>query len=411
MMGTMTREGLITEEMPPAVPVVIVGAGVIGLSLAFELAKRKVRVLVIERDGVGAGATGVAAGMLAPSSEAEYESLDLARFALDSLARYPEFVQAIERTSGLTCGYRQDGTLLVAPTRDDEEELGRLRRFQERLGLPASWLGPQEIRELEPHVSPRVARALFAPRDHQVDPRALVTALERAVTMLAGRVVVNARATGFDTQRGRLSAVTGVRVRGGGEADHSGKILNEPFAVRCDAAVLAAGAWSSQGVVWPASPLSVRPVKGQLVRLRGAELLRHVVRAPQVYLVPRGGGELVVGATMEEQGFDPTPTAGAVMDLLWNARLIVPEVYEMQLAEIDVGFRPATRDHLPVIGETDVPGLYAATGHFRHGVLLAPATAGMLAELIVDGRLEQTLLPFRPERLRETNPLGRASRG
>src|SRR5262249_22594801 len=128
MMRTMTREGLITEEMPPAVPGVIVGAGVIGLNLAFELAKRKVRVLVVARDRVGAGATGVAAGMLAPSSEAEYESLDLARFALDSLARYPEFVQAIERTSGLTCGYRQDGTLLVAPTRDDEEELGRLRR-------------------------------------------------------------------------------------------------------------------------------------------------------------------------------------------------------------------------------------------------------------------------------------------
>jgi len=408
--------------MPPAAPVVIVGAGVIGLSLAFELAKRRVRVLVIERHSVGAGATGVAAGMLAPASEAEHENPDLARLAVNSLARYPEFVQAIEQVSGLTCGYRRDGTLLVASTRDDEAEIDRLRRFQERLGLPASWLGPEQIRELEPQLSPRVTRALFAPHDHQVDPRALVTALERAVRLLGGQVVVNAWVTGFETHRGRLSRVVGRRGRetgnGGGSAGASVVALSpsapaapvpeEPFAVGCDAAVLAAGAWSSQDVTWPASPLSVRPVKGQLVRLHGPDLLCHVVRAPQVYLVPRDGGDLVVGATMEEQGFDPTPTAGAVMDLLWNARLIVPATYELELAEVNVGFRPATRDHLPVIGAMDVPGLYVATGHFRHGVLLAPATAGLLADLIVEGRSEQSLVPFRPQRLAEANPIGRA---
>ncbi len=348
------------------------------------------------------------------------------RLAVNSLARYPEFVRAIEQASGLMCGYRRDGTLLVAPTRDDEAEIGRLNRFQEQLGLPASWLGPEEIRELEPQLSPRVTRALFAPDDHQVDPRALVSALEQAVRMLGGQVVVNARVTGFETHHGRLSRVVGRRVRGGENVDESaaGSVAvpfsrnvaeapspEEPFAVGCDAAVLAAGAWSSQDVAWPAAPLGVRPVKGQLVRLHGPDLLRHVVRAPQVYLVPREDGDLVVGATMEEQGFDPAPTAGAVMDLLWNARLIVPAVYDLQLAEVDVGFRPATRDHLPVIGATDVPGLYVATGHFRHGVLLAPATAGLLADLIVEGRLEQSLAPFRPQRLAEANPLGRASHG
>jgi glycine oxidase len=244
--------------------------------------------------------------------------------------------------------------------------------------------------------------------------------------MLGGRLVVNARVTGYETHQSRLSRVVGRRVREGGTVGGgaAGSIATpfsksvpeapaaeEPFAVGCDVAVLAAGAWSSQDVAWPAPPLGVRPVKGQLVRLHGRDLLRHVVRAPQVYLVPREGGDLVVGATMEEQGFDPTPTAGAVMDLLWNARLIVPAIYDLQLAEVDVGFRPATRDHLPVIGATDVRGLYVATGHFRHGVLLAPVTAGLLADLIVEGRLEQSLAPFRPQRLAEVNPLAHALHG
>lgn len=424
----MTPRAPLSAEVPPAASVVIVGAGVIGLSLAFELTRRRVQPLVLEWRRVGAGATGVAAGMLAPASEAEHENPDLVRLAVDSLARYPEFVQAVEEASGLACGYRREGTLLVAPTRDDEAEIGRLRRFQETLGLPASWLGPEEVRGLEPQLSPRITRALFSPDDHQVDPRALVGALDRAVRASGGQVVVNARVTGFELHHGRVSRVIGRRIRGTADPDpdESGARsvvapaarnvperpgLEEPFAVRCDAAVLAGGAWSSQDVAWPAPPLSVRPVKGQLVRLQGLELLRHVVRAPQVYLVPRVGGDLIVGATMEEQGFDPTPTAGAAMDLLWNARLIVPAVYDLRLAEVGVGFRPATRDHLPVIGATDVPGLYAATGHFRHGVLLAPATAGLLADLIVGGRVDGSLVPFRPQRLAEANPLGRPAHG
>ena len=397
-----------------AASVVVVGAGIIGLSLAFELARRRVDVLVLERFRAGAGAAGVAAGMLAPTSEAEDENPDLVGLALESQRLYPRFVQAVQQAGGLDCGYRQDGTLLVALGRDDEDDLARVRRMQERLGLSAKWVGPEEARALEPALSPRITGALFASDDYQVDPRALLVALERAVEALGGRIVTNAWVTGFETRGDRLCRVIGritsavhdptVRSRAGIALVQAAG--GRSFAVSCEAAVLAAGAWSSRDLIWPATPLGVRPVKGQLVRLRGPELLRHVVRGLRAYLVPRHGGELIVGATVEEQGFDPLPTAGAIMDLLWNARAIAPAVYDLEFAEVNVGFRPAARDHLPIIGATEVRGLYAGTGHFRHGVLLAPATAVLLADLIVDGRLDPVLIPFGPNRLSGTAAVG-----
>jgi glycine oxidase len=156
--------------------------------------------------------------------------------------------------------------------------------------------------------------------------------------------------------------------------------------------------WSGD-VDAPLPPLGLRPVKGQLVRLGGPELLRHVVRSPDVYLVPRRGGELLVGATMEEQGFDGLPTAGAVLDLLREAWRILPGTYDLAVIELSVGFRPAVRDHRPVIGATSTHGLYVATGHFRNGVLLAPATAHHLADWIVEGRRPPALAPFGVERM------------
>jgi glycine oxidase len=280
-----------------------------------------------------------------------------------------------------------------------------LKRLQERLGLSSTWLDPAQVQELEPELSPRVTSVLFAAGDHQVDPRALLAGLRLALHALGGRVITNARVTGFENHGGPLRQVRGHMMpqvldpmMPPAAGDKGAERPFEAFAIRCRSAVLAAGAWSCRDLSWPATPLGVRPIKGQLLRLRGPVLIRHVVRAPRAYLVPRQGGELVVGATMEEQGFDPSPTAGAVMDLLWNARLVAPAVYDLEMVEVNVGFRPATRDHLPLIGATEVPGLYVATGHFRHGVLLAPATAVLLADLIVDGRLDPMLVPYVPER-------------
>ena len=374
------------QQLPDRAEIVVVGAGAIGLAIAFELVRRGRSVLVLERDRVGAGATGVSAGMLAPVSEAKAEEPEIVEIALESHRRYPEFVEAVESASGLSCGFRRDGTLVVALGRDDEEELEHLREAQQARGLRSIPLTADEVFEREPHLSGWVTGGLLAAEDYQVDPRLLLEALAAAVRNGGGRIEEGARVDALEAQGGRLRRVSGRR---GGRA----------FAIECDTAVVAAGAWSSTTIDSPVSGYGVRPVKGQIVRLRGPCLVRHVLRTPDVYLVGRGDGELVVGATMEELGFDSTPTAGAAMDLLRKAWHVLPGVYDCAFSEFGVGFRPAARDHLPLVGETDVQGVFVATGHYRHGILLTPVTASLMADLLAGRRGSSMLAQFGPQRL------------
>ena len=371
--------------LPARSEVVVVGGGVVGLSVAYELARRGREVLVLDRDDVPGVATRAAAGMLAPTSEADLADRVLVDLELDSLGRYPGFVAGIEGLTGQSCGYRTEGTLWVALNRDQEGELERLLSMQQAKGLAGRRLAPAEVLAREPHLSGRVVAGLLIEGDYQLNPRALAAALGTAIAALGGRLATGCRATRIDHVAGRADGVSGVA---GGIA----------FRVACDVAVLAAGVWSSE-VEAPVPPLGLRPVKGQIVRLTGPELIHHVVRSPDVYLVPRRGGELVVGATMEEQGLDALPTAGATLDLLREAWRVLPGVYDLAVTELSVGFRPAVRDHLPVIGGTATRGLYVATGHFRNGVLLAPATAHHLAEWIVGGSAPAALASFGVERL------------
>jgi glycine oxidase len=342
-------------------------------------------VLVLDRDDVPGVATRAAAGMLAPTSEADLTDPPLVTLELDSLGRYPGFVAGIEGLTGQSCGYRTEGTLWVALNRDQAGDLERLVSMQGAKGLPSRPLTPEEVLAREPHLSGRVTAGLLAEGDHQVDPRALSRALGTAVARLGGRVALDCRVTRIEHVAERVEAVSGV-------ADETA------FRVSCAAAVLAAGVWSGD-VEAPVPRLELRPVKGQLVRLTGPELVRHVVRSPDVYLVPRRGGELLVGATMEEQGLDAFATAGAVLELLREAWRLLPGIYDLAVSELSVGFRPAVRDHRPVIGATATQGLYVATGHFRNGVLLAPATAHHLAEWIVGGTPPAALAPFSVDRL------------
>jgi glycine oxidase len=359
--------------------VAVIGGGIIGLACANELATRGKRVVVLERDHAGSGAGHVAAGMLAPVSESEAEDPAFVELALNSCELYEDWVAAIESAAGLHCGYRKEGSLLLALHRDHEGELHRLMTMQQDLGLQSQPLSRNEVVAREPFVSPHVVGGLFAPDDRQVDPRRLTAALAASLTSRGGTIL--------EGHAARL-ALQGGHVTGAG---------TEEVEVRSEAVLLAGGVWS--GEVWPeaAGPLPLRPVKGQLLRLRGDPLIRHVVRTPDVYLVPREDGELVVGATSEEQGLDTSVTTWAVMDLLREAWRVLPGVGELAVVEMLAGLRPTLRDHMPAIGATGVEGLFVATGHYRHGIMLAPVTAKLVADA-VEGATSELLRIFSPGR-------------
>jgi glycine oxidase len=371
--------------------VFIAGGGIIGLALAFELTERGRDVCVYEAGRIGQHcAASVAAGMLAPVSEADISHPELSRLALESHGRYADFVRRVETASGEQVGYDTSGTLFVALHRDHRAQLQHLHDFQVDRGFEAEWISRAEIREMEPAISPTASAGLLLRHDHQVDPRRLMHALAAAIRGRGGTIVEDARV---------------LRVQAAGEGyevhvDAEGQQLGERFAQ----VVLAGGAWTGQ-IEAPLPPLPVRPVKGQVLRLRGERLISRVVRTPDVYLVPRDDGELVVGATMEEQGFDARVMAGPVLDLLREAWRCLPGIYDIELAETCAGFRPALRDHMPAIGLAHAPGLFVATGHFRNGIELAPVTAQLLAEQMETSNASPLLEPFAPGRFAEAGEL------
>ena len=365
---------------PRSTDVAIVGGGVIGLSCAFELARRGRSVTVLEREEVGYGASTVAAGMLTPSFEVELTPPSLVELQLDSLRRYPSFIAEIESAGGLSCEYRDEGTLWVSRHRDDELELDHLCRIQEDRGLPARRLTGRETRQIEPYLSPRIIGGLLVETDHQVNSRKLVTAL-----------AASCRSLGVE-----LLEHTGVKTveRSGGRIDLTLEDASGESAMSAEQVLLAAGVWLEEGLVTPLPRIGMRPIKGQIVHLMGQPLVNRVLRNSDVYIVPRAGGELLLGATEEEQGFDIQPTAGGTLDLLRYAFEILPGLYDLYVSEIDVGLRPAVSDHLPVIGPTDTEGVYIAVGHYRGGVLLAPSTAHWIAELMITGQVSSAIEPF-----------------
>lgn len=343
---------------------VIVGGGVVGLSTAWRLARAGRPVTVVD-PAPGRGASYAAAGMLAPVSEVTYTEVPLLRLGVASLRRWPDFAAELADDAGLDVGgldLRNDGTLDVAFDADDMAVLDELAAYLDKLGLPVERLTGRECRRLEPMLAPSVRGGLLAPGDAWVDPRRVTAALLAA---LERRDVPVVRDRAAELLHDGAGAVTGVRLEAGGE-------------LRAERVVLAAGAWSGELAGVP-----VRPVKGQIIRLRSPQPLlgrcvRGAVHGASVYLVPRGDGELVVGATQEELGFDTRVTAGGLYELLRDARELVPGVTELEVSDVVAGLRPGTPDNLPVIGPSGTPGLVYATGHHRGGVLLAPLTTAIL---------------------------------
>ncbi|MFC8450191.1 glycine oxidase ThiO [Kitasatospora sp. NPDC057223] len=369
----------------------VVGGGIIGLAVAWRSAQRGLGVTVVD-PAPGGGAAQVAAGMLAPVTELQYGEEALLELGLASNARYAQFAAELEEASGLSTGYRACGTLAVALDSDDREELRELHAFHQRLGLASHWLTGRECRRLEPMLAPGVRGGLHVTDDHQVDGRRLAAALVEACGR-AGVTLLRAGAAELLTGAG-ADRVTGVR-------------LDDGTTLAGDTVVLAAGPRSHLLPGLPEGVLpAIRPVKGQILRLRVpapyrpflSRNVRAVVRGQHLYLVPREDGELVIGATSEEQGYDTTVTAGGVYELLRDAHDLVPGITELPLVETSAGLRPGSPDNAPLIGWTSLPGLYAATGHYRNGVLLTPVTADLAAQELATGVTPALAAPFSPTR-------------
>jgi glycine oxidase len=362
----------------------VIGGGCIGLSVAWRLAQRGARVTVFDKDAAGSGATYAAAGMLAACCEAEPGEQPLVALNRASQLLWPAFAAELEQASGLSIGLRTEGTMVLAVTADDQARLKHLLNFQNSLGLPLEWMSPAQARRHEPHLAAGIAGAVWSPEDHQVDNRALASALRAACLASGVTLREHAAVDHVVSEHGRI---TGVSV--GSEV------------IPADVVVLAAGAWSRGigGLPADARP-PVRPVKGQMLSLRmgpKAPLLRHVIWAPGAYLVPRHDGHLLIGATVEEKGFDTTLTAGGQLALLEAAWRAVPAIEELPIDEMWVGFRPGSRDDAPIIGQA-APGLIYATGHYRNGILLTPITAQAVANLVLDGATDPLVRPFGLER-------------
>ncbi|WP_217143169.1 glycine oxidase ThiO [Streptomyces sp. AC627_RSS907] len=378
-----------SPRTPRAADVLVVGGGVIGLVTAWRTAQRGPVTAVVDPEP-GGGAAQVAAGMLAAVTELHYGEETLLALNLASARRYPEFAAELTDLTGHDLGYRRCGTLAVALDADDRAHLRELHALQQRSGLESEWLSGRECRRLEPMLAPGVRGGLRVDGDHQIDPRLLARALVAACER-AGVV--------FHRTRAERLTVAGDRATGVVTAD--GSVLE------AGQVVLAAGSLSGRLAGVPDDVLPpVRPVKGQVLRLtmertHGPLLnrtVRAVVRGNHVYLVPRESGELVVGATSEELGWDTTVTAGGVYELLRDAHELVPGITELPLAETRAGLRPGSPDNAPLLGPSGLEGLLLATGHHRNGVLLTPVTGDVMAHALTTGELPAEARPFTPRR-------------
>ncbi|MYF97594.1 glycine oxidase ThiO [Candidatus Poribacteria bacterium] len=370
--------------------IIIIGGGVIGLGIGWQLAKAGASVSLFERDQVGRGASWAAAGMLAPLAEAHTEETELLELGVKSLSLYPQWVDELETDAQMSIDYRVEGTLIVGLEPDDTHQLSHLYAAQQQMNLNVNWLTGREAREIEPTLSPRVTAAIHCASDHQVDNRLMVNALQRAYIACSGMLHENSSVEGVVIKEG---TVTGVLVEDGTQ--------------KCDVVVLAAGCWSAQikGIPETLCP-PIRPVKGQMLALQmeGGVKVETVIRTVRaryptsVYLVPRNDGRLIVGATSEEMGFDTRLTVGGIFELLRGAWETVPGVYELPILDTWAGLRPGSRDNAPILGKTPVENLIYATGHYRNGILLTPITAYEISKLIMTGETSDIIEPFQLNR-------------
>ncbi|MCI0717210.1 MAG: glycine oxidase ThiO [Chlorobi bacterium] len=359
---------------------IIIGGGIIGLSLGWQLVRRGADVEILERSKAGKSSSWAAAGMLAPQAEMGFEDIELFYLCRKSLEMYPRFLEELYNDSCIKAEYDKCGAIMPAFDRDDSERIRRLFDFREKIGLPVQWLTGSEAREIEPYLSPKCTFAVWMPEDGQIDNRKLLETLRTAFINAGGKLYEDHLVERINIKNGKA---IGVHIHG--------------IDIEADKIIVCAGSWSKmiEGIPEEAQP-PVRPVKGQAISLIMDDTCKvtHAVRAPDAYLVPKKDGRLIVGASVEEMGFDEKPTAGEIFRILERAWEAVPSIYDLKIQSIDVGLRPGSRDHEPIIGDSDIEGLYFATGHYRNGILLTPVTAYELAEWIISGNKSETLARF-----------------
>jgi glycine oxidase len=358
--------------------VVIIGGGVIGLSIARALSLRGVRVVVLERANFGREASWAAGGILAPQVEAD-SSNDFLALACASRDLYPEFAKALFAETSIDIELNTTGTIYVAFSEAEERDFRARFEWQRRAGLAVEWLDAAEVRLVEPAVSQNIRCALRFPNDYQVENRRLVEALVSSNRRLGAQLVDHCEVRNVSVADARICGVE----------------TSNGF-IQASAAVIAAGAWSSP--IDPTSTVQIEPVRGQMLCfLPDTNFARHVIYSSRGYLIPRRDGRLIAGSTSERAGFDKRVTAEGVEAITSMAIEIAPEVANLSLIDSWAGFRPRAHDNLPVLGMSpDIDGLFYATGHYRNGILLAPISAELLADAVSLRRVSPLLAPFLP---------------
>lgn len=367
---------------------IIAGAGIIGGAIAFELARRKLTVLVLDRQPPGQEASWAAAGMLSPPPDS-LDAIPLVPLGKASLEIYPEFVADIEHASGMQAGFRPQGALETLFDHDAERKLSTLIALHHGLGLQAEVLRLEEAFEIEPQLNRNAGAVALLRHEASVDNRALTRAVLRAAEVSGAEI-----RSGCAVESVLQAAKRCVGVVVAGERVEAANV------------VIAAGCFSAS-IEGAARYANVRPVRGQMVALRSERVeLGHVLRSEQGYIVPRGSGVCVAGSTLENAGFEKRVTPQGIGKILAAALEMVPALADASIVETWSGLRPDTADHLPLLGPTDIEGLIIATGHFRNGILLTPITARLVADWICDRRTSVSWDAFSPMRFAEA---GRAS--
>ena len=368
----------------PDCDVAVVGAGIIGEAITYELVTRGASVTLLDCRGAGLGSTQAAAGMLVPYLEGF--GRPLLPLATRSLEMYDTFVDRVSRDAGMGVGYRRTGSLQVVTADQSLDELQHIAAEARTANIACELLDAHAARSAEPQLTPEISGALLIKAHGFVVTAELSGALAAAAIKRGARVRVPARVRRID----RAGAHVTVH-------------LDNDEPVTADHVVIAAGSWSGQIDIDGVAPLPIRPIRGQLLQLAsGGPALNRIVWGPRCYLVPASAGSILVGATVEDAGFDERTTVAAVRDLLDAACDLVPHLWQATFVAARVGLRPATIDEMPIIGRSSkVPGLVYATGHYRNGVLLAPLTACAVADLVLDNREDPLLSAAAPQRFGE----------